>query len=243
MLHSSTYEVNMATPVANRTVPVPTVLSVAHNYTKTFNGANDLMFKPVKVILDIAHYNGHRTLISENVRNLADDAGTGIDIAELYPKLYGALEKIGEICIKVKDWCWKGSEFLVTGFDVGELSAKVSSFAATVFKCLGFLAKKGVSMMDSAILKTWESRFNIVRFGWGAGKAFYALPTAAPTADLDIKKQTLAAIKLVFNGSLLTLTTFGSVISPLSALILSCTVLTSSIGGEFYGKLNNVQLD
>ena len=60
----------MATPAADRTVA-----SVAYDYAQTVNGAKDLMFKPVKAILDIAHFNGRQSRISENVRNLADHAG------------------------------------------------------------------------------------------------------------------------------------------------------------------------
>lgn len=214
----------MSTPVADRTV-----LGVAYDYVQTVSGAKDLVFKPVKTLLDLAHYNGKQTRITENVRNLADDAGTALDFTEIFPKLYDAIGKVFTF-------------FNAPGvFNLGELSSKVSAFAATVLKCLGFLARKGISMMDSAILKTWESRFNIIRFGWGSFKAVESLSRDVPTTDRGIQEKTLSAIKLVFNGSLLALTAFGSVITPFSALFLSCSVLASSIGGEFYGKLTGLE--
>ncbi len=213
----------MATPVADRTV-----LSVAYDYVQTVSGAKDLVFKPVKTILDLAHHNGTQTRITENVRNLADDAGTALDFTEIFPKLYDAIGKVFTF-------------FNAPGvFNLAELSSKVSAFAATVLKCLGFLARKGVTMMDSAILKAWESRFNIVRFGWGAFKAIDTLSADVPTTDRGIQEKTLSAIKLVFNGSLLALTALGSVITPFTALALSCSVLTSSIATEFYSKLNGL---
>ncbi len=213
----------MATPVANRTV-----LGTAYDYIQTVSGAKDLVFKPVKTILDIAHYNGRQTRITENVRNLADDAGTALDFTEIFPKLYDVAGKVFTF-------------FNAPGlFNLGELSSKVSAFVATVFKCLGFIARKGVSMMDSAILKTWESRFNIVRFGWGTFKAVDSLSRDVATTDRETQEKTFSAIKLVFNGSLLALTAFGSVITPFSALFLSCSVLTSSIATEFYGKLTGL---
>ena len=220
----------MTTAVADRTIG-----TVAHEYLQTCEGAKSF-FKIAKTICDTANYAGTGTRISENVKDLAENAGSALDVVEVPVKLRDAAYKIAK---------WYNEGFGIN-LNLAELTAKVSRFAACVFKCLEYFTKKGILIMwDSNILKSWANRFSAVQFGWGVCKALGDLAKEIPAnADEDLANKTsnLSLIKLVFNASILTLVTAGplALLSPLGALVCSSTALASSIGMEFYGKLNGL---
>ncbi len=212
----------MATPVSRN------LLSVAKDYVSTVSGAKDMIFKPIGLALGIAHNSGKQSRITENVKNLADDASTSLAFAEIGPRIYDAASKAANF-IKAP-----------AIYTLGELASKTSYCAATILKAAEFLGRKGVAMWDTAILKTWGNRFSTVQFSWGILKETENLSRDIPTTDRGRQEKNLSLIKLAFYISVFTIVAFGAMISTTTILALSTSALASSIGMEFYEKLHSL---
>lgn len=218
-----------APPAGNNATPpslIERVRKVTFDYLGKVSGAKDLVFKPIKFAIDLAHFNGKQSRITENVQKLAEDAGSVLDFTEIVPKIYKAVS-----CLFSFTFSW---------FNFGELIAKISQAAATVFKCAEFLAKKGVAMWDASVLKLWANRFNTIGFGWGMFEELDKLYKNPVSNDREFHDRNYSLIKLAFNTSLFTLVAFGSMLSPVGILACSGTALATSIGREFYGQLNGL---
>ncbi len=209
------------------------MLNITYNYCQTPYGIQNMLLKPIRTAIEIAQHNGNQSPAAENLRKLTDDAYTAVDCSQIFPRLYEAVKHILRFAEEQTS-----EQFCEL---VCELAAKISDFAATLFKCGEFLAVKGVALWDSKLLAAWGDHANTVLFGWEIFKDTRILARASTGTERDSKEKILSFIRLTFDTSIFALVAFGWALSPVGILSCSTISLGASITREFYEKMNGLQ--